>query len=942
MDTFPNRARGRGRIPRLKAATWALALAACAALAGASAAAAAGGYDVMVSFSSDRAAAIPLQGQAVTGSIYVFTSPDAGIAASSANRVEFFLDDPAMAAGPIHRERRAPFDFVGGSLSNAQPLNADSLVPGAHTITARLPLADGSTAVIHANFVAGAASGNSPPVISSIAPQSMEGATAASIPIQADDPDGDQIVLDAQSLPRFATLFDNGDGTGNLDVSPGLGDVGNYKMTVTASDQELSDSETIDLSVVQAGDGKVLVIVSQPRAQTVTEGQSATFAVAVDGTGPFTFQWRANGADVPGATGDTHVTGPLSLSDSGTRVSVVVGDTRTSLTSDEAVLSVRASSSLTVDRDNPSWLRYADGSPFFMCSAGDPEGFLYRGRRNADGTRNGDQMAIIDKLAASGANGLYIQIVRSHGGDGTANHNPFVGSDPAKGLDEDILNQWETWFTAMDDAGIVAYLFFFDDHARIWSAGDAVPAAEAAFLRAIVNRFQHHRNLVWVIAEEYQEAFTPRRVSNMAAIIRAADGASHPIAVHKLDGLSFSEFADDPNIDQYAIQYNNVSETAMHDAMASAFADAGGRYSLNMAESAGHGTGTTARLKNWAAAMGGAYVMVLDWDVATTSRSDLEGCGRLVQFMESTGMNGLAPRDDLAYAGTAYVLAGPPNSYVLYAASGSGAMGVRGLVGDTYDLRWLDIVSGAVVEQTGVAISGGDTSWPRPAGIGAEAALFVARAGAGGPPDPGNTGPIARIAATPTTGGAPLAVAFDATGSSDADGRIATYAWDFGDGASDRGAVANHTYDQPGAYTAMLTVTDDGGALARATVRIEVGGGTGTSHSLLFSYAASRDQPAPLSGQSVAGLIYVFVSPEEGIVTTSASRLRFYLDDPTMAGAPVQLERRAPYDFAGGSSSAADPFDTRVLPRGFHTITAALPMADGTTKVIHAVFAVAN
>ncbi|MFQ5467250.1 MAG: DUF4038 domain-containing protein, partial [Kiloniellaceae bacterium] len=669
MDTFPNRVGGRRLMAHLKAA--AVAVIAGASLAGASAPAVAASYNIMLSYSSDRAAAIPLQGRAVVGSIYVFTIPDAGVIASRAKRVEFFLDDPAMAGPPIQRERGAPYDFAGGSVSTASPFNADSLMPGAHTITARLPLAGGTTTVIHANFVAGAPSGNNPPVLRSIAPQSMEGATAASIAIQADDPDGDRIMLDAQGLPQFATLFDNGDGTGTLDVSPGLDDVGDYKMTVTASDQELSDSETIDLSVVPSGNGKVLVIVSQPRAQSVIEGQSATFGVAVDGTGPFTFQWRRDGTDVPGATGDTYMTGPLSLADSGTRVSVVVGDTRTSLTSGEAILTVRAGSTLTVDSGNPSWLRYADGSPFFMCAAGDPEDFLYRGRRNADGTRGGDQMAIIDKLRASGANGLYFQIVRSHGGDGTASHNPFVDSDPAKGLDEDILNQWETWFTAMDDAGIVAYLFFFDDSARIWSGGNAVPAAEAAFLRAIVNRFQHHRNLVWVIAEEYQEAFTPSRVSNMAAIIRAADGARHPIAVHKLDGLSFSEFADDPNIDQYAIQFNNVSETAMHAAMVSAFADAGGRYSLNMAESAGHGTGATARLKNWAAAMGGATVMVLGWDVASTSPSDLEGCGRLVQFMESTGMNGLAPRDDLAYAGTAYVLAGPPNSYVLYAASGT-------------------------------------------------------------------------------------------------------------------------------------------------------------------------------------------------------------------------------------------------------------------------------
>lgn len=36
--------------------------------------------------------------------------------------------------------------------------------------------------------------------------------------------------------------------------------------------------------------------------------------------------------------------------------------------------------------------------------------------------------------------------VRSHGGDGSSTQNPFIDSDPSKGLDQDILNQWENWF----------------------------------------------------------------------------------------------------------------------------------------------------------------------------------------------------------------------------------------------------------------------------------------------------------------------------------------------------------------------------------------------------------------------------------------------------------------------------------------------------------------
>ncbi|MES2297498.1 MAG: glycoside hydrolase family 44 protein [Pseudomonadota bacterium] len=86
----------------------------------------------------------------------------------------------------------------------------------------------------------------------------------------------------------------------------------------------------------------------------------------------------------------------------------------------------------------------------------------------------------------------------------------------------------------------------------------------------------------------------------------------------------------------------------------------------------------------------------------------------------------------------------------------------------------------------------------------------------------GNQAPVAAATATPGSGLAPLPVAFDATGSSDADGTIASYAWKFGDGASASGVTASHTYAAAGSYAATLTVTDNGGASASTTVNITV------------------------------------------------------------------------------------------------------------------------
>jgi PKD repeat protein len=86
---------------------------------------------------------------------------------------------------------------------------------------------------------------------------------------------------------------------------------------------------------------------------------------------------------------------------------------------------------------------------------------------------------------------------------------------------------------------------------------------------------------------------------------------------------------------------------------------------------------------------------------------------------------------------------------------------------------------------------------------------------------PTNTPPTAVIGVTSASGAAPLAVQFDSIGSGDSDGTLTSYAWDFGDGASATGAASAHTYTQPGHYTATLTVTDDGGAIATASKAID-------------------------------------------------------------------------------------------------------------------------
>ena len=85
-----------------------------------------------------------------------------------------------------------------------------------------------------------------------------------------------------------------------------------------------------------------------------------------------------------------------------------------------------------------------------------------------------------------------------------------------------------------------------------------------------------------------------------------------------------------------------------------------------------------------------------------------------------------------------------------------------------------------------------------------------------------NQPPTAVASATPTSGIGPLAVSFSGASSSDSDGTIASYSWAFGDGGTGSGVATSHTYQNAGNYTAVLTVTDNQGATATASVGISV------------------------------------------------------------------------------------------------------------------------
>ena len=84
-----------------------------------------------------------------------------------------------------------------------------------------------------------------------------------------------------------------------------------------------------------------------------------------------------------------------------------------------------------------------------------------------------------------------------------------------------------------------------------------------------------------------------------------------------------------------------------------------------------------------------------------------------------------------------------------------------------------------------------------------------------------NEPPVAEATAVATAAQGAV-VLFSGTTSTDSDGSIAAFAWDFGDGGTGTGDAAQHIFNAAGTFTVTLTVTDDDGATDDATLQIVI------------------------------------------------------------------------------------------------------------------------
>ncbi|MFC3121299.1 hypothetical protein [Agaribacter flavus] len=400
---------------------------------------------------------------------------------------------------------------------------------------------------------------------------------------------------------------------------------------------------------------------------------------------------------------------------------------------------------IAVDPSNPRWLRWTNGKPFFMSGPGDPESFLFRGERQSNGTYEGDQIALMNKVAEAGANCLWWVGMRSHGGDGGPLENMFVDGNPDKGINHAVLDQWEGWLAHAEKLGLVVSFYFYDDQVEVelgenslsWQldvSGNLHPQ-EAQMINEVVKRFSKYGNIIWgamEVADKRGARFIPH-LKAFSKHIRDVDPYSHPIAMSVgFAGDSFADYANDPNIDIYSImKLERLSADEINQRGLGYYAAAEGRYVCNFAETHGYGKGETARIKNWATAMSGCYLQVHGHHVHNNTLQDLKDCALVSKFFEQCDFYSMQPNNRLARDKTKYVMAEIGKQYILYARESDkeSTLACLEIPDGDYQALWVDCISGEFYRESMALKKAkrGMTRITKPKHFGAEVAVYLLR-----------------------------------------------------------------------------------------------------------------------------------------------------------------------------------------------------------------------
>ena len=527
----------------------------------------------------------------------------------------------------------------------------------------------------------------------------------------------------------------------------------------------------------------------------------------------------------------------------------------------------------------------------------------------------------LNYIAATGANSIYF-LTMNLGGDGRDTF-PTIEEADRTHYDTEKLRQWERVFAHASALGIFLHVQLNETEPanETYHDGGELGPERKLYYRELIARFAHHPGLQWDLGEEND--FGAVRHRAFAAYLKALDPYDHPVTTHtrpnQLDQYYLPLLGND-DFDATAFQigipalrggdavWEWVERSARSGVPWMVSVDEPQRIDNHPTDEAfGYPRGR--RFFLWPVYMSGGggaewYVQEAGGGHTLDQRLDdfremdvaLRWTGYALEFMNALPFWSMEPRPELGSSsagGKTFVLARPGDTYALYnALGGSLSLDLQG-AGGTFALRWFDPQRGRWFE--GGSVSGGAQVDLGPAPFAGDVAALLVRAGDATPPVPE---PPASEPEPPTVPTAP---------------------------------------SDPPDPTDPPTATDPTDAPAPAPSPTPAGSPTlplpdPANYRLVVSGSPVRENPALLSGAQLSGQVYIFVTPGTGI-----RQARFSLD-----GAARQVENVAPHDFAGGSVTTANPFDTRSVANGPHQIRALLELEDGRTVLVEASWSAAN
>ncbi len=260
----------------------------------------------------------------------------------------------------------------------------------------------------------------------------------------------------ATYITPATTTAENGN-TFSVTVSNGLGSVPSNGATLT-----------VDTAATP-------VITTQPAAQAVSAGQTATFSVVATGSPTLTYQWQKNGAPIAGATSPSFVTPVLAAADNGSTYSVVVTNPVSHVTSAAAQLTVNAAVVPTIVNSPTSVLVLTNNPASFSVTASGTAPLTYQWEKNNVPISGANQPTFsIPAVQASDA-GSYTVVVSNVAGNSTSSAATLALAPPGVNLALNLPAANYTASSYQDPVGLAANFAFDGNLSTRW--GSAFTAA---------------------------------------------------------------------------------------------------------------------------------------------------------------------------------------------------------------------------------------------------------------------------------------------------------------------------------------------------------------------------------------------------------------------------------------------------------------------------------